>query len=107
MAYKQILLTRRLFLLKMKKLQKYHRELNIRAKPEIQKSYLETINKSIENNTVYCKICGEKIDESYIGKMIVINKNCTSYARKWRHVECCKIKNLTIEEEGDKGNVQN
>ena len=101
MPYQEILLTKRLFLLKMRKLKKYQRELNIRAKPEINKSDLEIINKSIDNNVIYCKICGEKIDESFIGKTIVINKNCTSYARKWRHVSCCISKNITIE------NVQN
>jgi len=97
MPYKEILLTKRLFLLKMYKLKKYQDQLNIRQKPEINRAHLDIINKSIENNVIYCKICGEPIDETFIGKTIVLNKNSRSYAMKWRHLECCIAKNMVVE----------
>ncbi|HVP82594.1 MAG TPA: hypothetical protein VMS35_06100 [Nitrososphaeraceae archaeon] len=94
MPFREVILTKRLFTLKMKKLQKTRRDLYIRSKPEMNKNYLKLLNQSIDNNVIYCKGCGDPIDESCIGQTIIINRNTTSYMRKWYHVDCAVGKSI-------------
>ena len=94
MPFREVILTKRLFTLKMRKLQKTRRDLYIRSKPEMNKNYLKLLNQSIDNNVIYCKCCGDPIDESCIGQTIIINRNTTSYMRKWYHVQCSIEKNI-------------
>lgn len=97
MPFREIILTKKLFVIKMGKLKKYHEEITGRVKPTCTKAHLKILQRSLDNNTVYCGICEQPINEKeMIGKSIVINKNQTSYLKKWFHYDCCIQKNIEI-----------
>ena len=108
MPFREIILTQRLLTLKIQKLKKIKKELDIREKPYTTKAYMSLLSDQIENNAIYCKGCGEPIDKSFVGKPIIINRNTTSYLRKWYHIKCAGPKNIIYKNlEGEMINVPN
>lgn len=94
MTFREIILTKKLLFLKIYKMRRLYKELTIDARPRRSHIYMDLLKKCIDNNTIYCGVCDQPIDESHVNQTIIINKNQTSFIKKWYHKECSLSKNM-------------